>query len=732
MIDKWFLNDISEVLEHHHRLVITDALGDGEFLLEYLPPKVTRINVEYNDLAEIEARYLAEKEHRDDNVVFYTKQPKEKLKFLLEYAETNGCVVLDDMEHYIKTHLFDAIHENTQLQKVELLTAAKVSRGKDLNWWKSVSNRTINPLDVTGFIMDLLHNPDETRQMTDADIWKTCAAEVYQLIGKPQTEQPAETMAQNIMDTIFTGLLNNQLPDSLLSIYYSCTDSTSMKEQMSHYIGAFHLPADASPLKAHPDHCFAELDKRLFRMLSDTLKEGGFKEQYQQYVTLRMSSKKAMDYKALWLKDVKTLLEFRHSKLNAVMDMNAFINYYRDVFAPLDSAIRHLYAEWLHEEVVMRPYQELYEQYNKELLGKWFTFTGDYMPTQKNVILNAFADAGRTAVVVCDGLRLEIAETVAKKVNGQLNKTTAFAMLPSVTENGMSALFGCDGVEVNAVKRYQHLQEMLPDVQVMQLEKLNSGITANHLVLLFGDIDQVGEKKQMAALKDINAYEELLTKWIHEIFQLGYQKVVLTTDHGFVITGKLDEADRMPVPKGADKVEERFATAADRLSVQDEMIERKFDFLGSAWQYYAKTDKPFITKGPYGYAHGGMTPQECIIPVYEFTQQQTIEALHISITNKQMLKEVTGNYFTVKLKAAVDNDSLFLQERRIIVQVYHHDKITDTTPKIKIGQGDEREYEYEMPASGDVKVVVIDAQTKEQIDFCSVERNDARGLDGLL
>jgi hypothetical protein len=29
------LNDISEVLEHHHRLVITDALGDGEFLLEH-------------------------------------------------------------------------------------------------------------------------------------------------------------------------------------------------------------------------------------------------------------------------------------------------------------------------------------------------------------------------------------------------------------------------------------------------------------------------------------------------------------------------------------------------------------------------------------------------------------------------------------------------------------------------------------------------------------------------
>jgi hypothetical protein len=33
MIDKWLLNDINEVHPHHHRLVITDALGDGGFLL---------------------------------------------------------------------------------------------------------------------------------------------------------------------------------------------------------------------------------------------------------------------------------------------------------------------------------------------------------------------------------------------------------------------------------------------------------------------------------------------------------------------------------------------------------------------------------------------------------------------------------------------------------------------------------------------------------------------------
>lgn len=44
------------------------------------------------------------------------------------------------------------------------------------------------------------------------------------------------------------------------------------------------------------------------------------------------------------------------------------------------------------------------------------------------------------AVLVCDGFRLEMAETVYR--HSKLNRWNdyAFAMLPSVTENGMSAL----------------------------------------------------------------------------------------------------------------------------------------------------------------------------------------------------------------------------------------------------------------------------------------------------
>lgn len=44
MIDIWFQNDINKVLSVHNRVVVTDALGEGRFLLNYLPSDVTVIN----------------------------------------------------------------------------------------------------------------------------------------------------------------------------------------------------------------------------------------------------------------------------------------------------------------------------------------------------------------------------------------------------------------------------------------------------------------------------------------------------------------------------------------------------------------------------------------------------------------------------------------------------------------------------------------------------------------
>ena len=332
-------------------------------------------------------------------------------------------------------------------------------------------------------------------------------------------------------------------------------------------------------------------------------------------------------------------------------------------------------------------------------------------------------------------MRLEIAETIYQHSKSKVGNDLAFAMLPSVTENGMSALFGCDGVELSAQNRYTHLKSELPGVEVMDADKFNSSVTARQLVLMYGDIDQVGEKKQLAGLKDIDNYEKEIAEKIETLLGMGYNKVYVTADHGFVITGILDEADKIPVPKGEMmKLEERFSLAHEVLIPGNSvpLVARHDNFLGSEYQYYAQSDKPFRTKGAYGYAHGGFTPQECLVPVYEFGKDASEEVLDVKITNKKDLQAVGGQYFKLKLQAEQAADNVFKQERRMEIQLFDGDKLqSKQVVTIKQGQSLDNN-EFEMASSGNMKVVLVDAATKQQIDFCEVKSSSSRDLDDLF
>ena len=732
MIDKWFVNDINEVLGQQGRVVVTDAKGEGKFLLDFLSNDMVLLQVGDTELDEIKAKYEAETHHAGAPMVFYLQRSKDSLTFLLEYAETQGCIVLDDMESYIRNHLFADIHLNTELSKQELILAAKLSRGKDKNWWKAVCMRAIQPLDRDQLLLDLLVSPRQVAEGMDKEVWQIFCQEVYALMGKPQTQQPAEVMAGAVMDAIFEGLLHNNLSTPLLAIYNRCVSSHAMDEKMADFIRGFALPKDADPLAAHPDHPFRALDESLMRRMSHAIENGEFLANYVHFIEARTQSKLASTYKASWLADIKNVVEYKNENLYQVSSLDDFAVYYRDHFAPLDTAIRHLYTAWLHEEKVLRPFQFLYEQQEKELLDKWFSLTVDYQPTQRNLLSDKLSDNGRIAILVCDGLRLEMAERIYQNAKSKKKNGYAFAMLPSVTENGMGALFGCDGVEDLAQKRYAHLQTEDSEAEVIPAEKLNSSVTARHLILMFGDIDQVGEKKQLAGLKDINGYEKEIADKIDTLLSMGYNKVYVTADHGFVITGILDEADKRPIPSGdIKKLEERFCLTNARLQDSKGLVERQDDFCDSAYQYYAKSDKPFKTKGAYGYSHGGFTPQECIIPIYEFGQDAAAEALHISIANKKDLQAVAGQYFKLKLQAESSED-VFKQERRMEIHFFEGNKeLSMQIVTIKQGQLLDNN-EFVMPASGKAKVVLVDASTKEQIDYCEVKGSSARDLDDLF
>lgn len=733
MIDKWFIDDILSVLAEHRYIVVTDAKGEGGYLLKYLPGEYRQISVK-DDWSELEAKYRAESEYAHDKVVFYAKKKADNLTYLQEYVQTAGLLVLDDMEAYIRQKLFSATGKNTSLSHDKLLLAAKLSEGKDLKWWQSVVDGITEPLRLDDWLLDFLCAPEATRQRMDETVWSVFRTEVYNAIGRTPIVQPAETLAQEVVNIMLQSMADNTIDGLLLTVYQQWADSAERTEVLRKYIDNFILPTDANPLQAHPDHPFETLDRKLTKLLSDALKHQQDTTAIIAYLKTRTETKKAKLFKPQWLGSLLTLGTFAIKGLHDVTDFGQMARYYQEHFARLDTAMRKIYVAWLNDTETLRPLQEHYTRLNKELLARWYSLADKYVPSQQGLVASAFADGKRTAVIVCDGLRLEIAESVVggiadKNVNQARN--TAFSFLPSVTENGMSALYGCTEPTANSQARYDKLKESYPDVVIMPLDMLSESTTAHRLVLTYGDIDQVGEKKQQSGLKDIDNYETELCDKIKMLFRLGYGKVVLTTDHGFVITGILDEADKEPRPNGqVMKIEERYVLTDHPLPPSN-LIEVEGKYFDSQYQYYARTDKPFVTRGAYGYAHGGFTPQECIIPAYELSVEQGDMALGIQIANKKELRNVAGNYFTVKLQADGGANDLFSQERKVKVMLFAGNKLVNGNMIYSIKPGEGVSIEYELTGGID-KVVIADKNTAAQIDSCEIKKSSSRDLDDLF
>ena len=733
MIGIWFKEDIEGILAEHRYVVVTDANGEGEFLLKYLSEDIKQLPIS-NEYSEIEAKYLAESKYADSPLLFYVRKKAVQLTFLQEYVQTGGLLVLDDMEAYIKQKLFEATGKNTHLTKDQLLLAAKLSEGKNKNWWQSVADGITEPLRLEDWLLDFLHAPAATRQKMDETVWSVFRSEVYRLINKPQTEQPAEAMAQETVNVILQSLADNSIEGLLLDVYYQWADSTEKIDTLRKYADNYALPADINPLRAHPNHPFSTLDRQSMLILSNAMKMHQDTTELTKFLKQRTQDRKAKAFKPQWLQSVWLLCTFKVEGLGAISTYQDIATYYRQHFAALDTAMRRIYTDCLNEPAILRPLQEHYTILNNELLTCWFDIKENYISTQKDIVVNALAGDKRTAVIVCDGLRLEIAEAVVNAItdkNVKIDRKTALSVLPSVTENGMSALFGCNEPTMNAQSRFNTLKSIYDDVVIMPLNMLNDGVTAQRLVLNYGDIDEVGEKKQMGALKDITNYEPELREKIAHLFRLGYNRIVLTTDHGFVLTGLLDEADKEPRPEGnIQKIEERYVLTEEPLNAAN-LIERGGSYFNSNFQYYAKTDKPFKTTGRYGYSHGGFTLQECIIPAYELNIETNNMALGVMISNKMELKAVTGNYFTVKLLAEGCESDLFRNERKVKLLLFAGNKIVSGNQIYSMKPGETIHAEFEMTQGID-KVVLVDKETSVQIDSCSIIKSTSRDLDDLL
>ena len=222
---------------------------------------------------------------------------------------------------------------------------------------------------------------------------------------------------------------------------------------------------------------------------------------------------------------------------------------------------------------------------------------------------------------------------------------------------------------------------------------------------------------------------------IQQLLQNGYKNVYLVTDHGYTLTGILENSDKIEVNfSGTVDKSERFIRSENQQQIDaDLLIGKEIKYKEFNYCYFAKRLGPFKTPGVYGFSHGGLSPQETIIPFLKWTNESDDnELLDVQITNKVDLKDVTGDLFAIKLKGNSSSDNLFSAERKVILMFFSKNKQFNVSDIITIESGVELKKEFHFGSYTEIEIKVLDATTKEQLDKITVKQSSARDLGGLL
>ncbi|MEK4216295.1 alkaline phosphatase [Bacillus wiedmannii] len=745
MIDILFKNDLLSIYDRHSVAVFIDESGDAEFLLKTVEGEFT-IYQTNSELEELHVKYLIEKtQPSNERFLIYTRSKKDELKFIREYCETCGCLEIRYLQNYIKDKVHQTLNLNINLTKEELIAAAKVSVGKERTYWMDLSHKGAAEIfDLNKELLPFVHDPDtHSKEKYDAQLREAFYRKVNELLGKDYLLKPATTLAGEVVKAMLDGLAEGNCNKTIESVYQNWLDSVSYRDSFNEYLGGYTLSTELDIWKVSIHHPFIQVDERWMAEIGKNLSNKASIPNILAKLRQRNQSRQAQALGILFWNDVIALLEFDSKDITYLSSFDECVEFYKKHFSKLDTAIRNLYAEFLNKKELLEPFQELYKEHSSVFLDKWFEHWSDYKENQTGILQRIIDTAGglKTAIIVGDGVAYEIAELVATKVKGPVNfkRDSILADIPSETENNMSRIYMDNGV-TEAVQsnreKYLALQNSDVTIDFIRLDEVNEESRAGQfLICTYKDIDDMGEKLQQKALKYIPETIDFFAEKISLLLSSGYGKVYLITDHGFVLTGLLSEADKISIsPKGEfDKAERYIRTESKQTHFTPALVEAKKSYKQFEYLYFAKNINPFKTPGLYGFSHGGVSPQELVTPYFCWERSgASIASLPVSIQNKGDLKDVTGELFSIKIQADKGAGDLFSMERKVYL-VFFADKMQVNRSDIFIIQRNEQiTKEYTFDGYPEIEVHLLDAATKQQLDRAVIKQNKDRDLGGLL
>ncbi|MDL0134450.1 PglZ domain-containing protein [Halobacterium salinarum] len=307
--------------------------------------------------------------------------------------------------------------------------------------------------------------------------------------------------------------------------------------------------------------------------------------------------------------------------------------------------------------------------------------------TPQTSFYGEFADLDNgTAIIICDGLRYELAEAIKENLGRQTdfeqNLSAVSAALPSITEVGMAAhlpgelglslddddLVVTSGGEAMNGKsdRVERLSNAgfevvdMDEVSDISLEQLTESEPVPRVVYS-GTIDKLGENlDDDEAFSQVASHVDDVERTVQRLKQAGYTRFVITSDHGFLYTDRLSDDLKVESPDLAPIVKRRFAAAdSDTPLVDtDEFIEIDPDALSDLGidapdlkLLFPRSVACFKAQGGnMRYFHGGISLQELLVPCLTVTTEGIEESASITY-DVSIPDPITNSIVPVEIEA---------------------------------------------------------------------------------
>lgn len=353
-------------------------------------------------------------------------------------------------------------------------------------------------------------------------------------------------------------------------------------------------------------------------------------------------------------------------------------------------------------------------------------------------------ERGKIAYVLVDALRYEMGRSLAKMLTPdfEVQLEAALATPPTITEVGMAALLpgAHEGAKVLAAgsgklafvikdtilkdrkDRVKYIQTRagvgffeckLADLLPNPKAKIKNGIAGAGLILVTSqEIDELCEGDNVpTARKMMEGVLNDLRRAFRNLSGLGVERIVFTADHGYVFGEELDSDMKIDAP-GGDTVDlHRRVWVGRGGGASDSFLRAKLADFGLAGDLEIAVPWNFacfkVKGGASAYFHGGLSPQELIIPVATLQPLKREQSARLPEIEWELIPgspKISTRFFSVKITG--EASGLFrVEPPKVRIEIRHKNEVISMTGGAAYGFED---------ATGDI-LLALDAGDARRI-----------------